>query len=64
MSWHGRYARGAMRSRRIAKREDAQQRNAATDPEQTKAHRLGPLDINQRRTARSIRRYLKERKKD
>lgn len=61
MSWHGSYGKGAMRAHRIAKREDAERRNAKTPPERRRAYRLGPLTQHGRRTEKSIRRYLKER---
>ncbi len=60
MAWHGPYDRGAMAAHRNAKREDAERRNAATPPERTKVFRLGPLTQHGYRTAKSVRRHLKD----
>lgn len=49
-----------MRTLREEKHREAEQRNAEAEPEQRKAYRLGPLDINGRRTAKSIARYRAE----
>lgn len=60
VSWHGKQGRGAMCTLREEKRREAEQRNAEAKPERRKAYRLGPLDINGRRTAKSISRYQAE----
>lgn len=56
--YNGRAGKGAHRVTRELKRQEAEERNALTAPENRKAARLGPVDPNTgRRTERSVRRF-------
>lgn len=47
MTWHGPQPKGAARTRRAERREDAEHRNAETPHNRTKAHRLGKCDCTE-----------------